>query len=232
MDSYLIHDANAGNNFKIMMMIQKEGMKGYGIYWMILEFLRLQEGNKADLRVLPILAQKMRVTVATLKRFIYESGLFRVDDTTFSSPGLTRRMGPLEAKREANRESGRRGGLANQQKIRQGMPSDALAINKTNKINNSPSISPQGETGKNEEILLIPPEYALDKQTHNYEGLMEELKRQKVTVVKEINAILRLTDFGKLKGKIWKILYDINNSPQMKARIVMPGKYILKLLQN
>lgn len=232
MDSYLIHDANAGNNFKIMMMIQKEGMKGYGIYWMILEFLRLQEGYKADLRVLPILAQKMRVTVATLKRFIYESGLFRVDDTTFSSPGLTRRMGPLEAKREANRESGRRGGLANQQKIRQGMPSDALAINKTNKINNSPSISPQGETGKNEEILLVPPEYALDKQTHNYEGLMEELKRQKVTVVKEINAILRLTDFGKLKGKIWKILYDINNSPQMKARIVMPGKYILKLLQN
>ena len=232
MDSYLIHDANAGNNFKIMMMIQKEGMKGYGIYWMILEFLRLQDGYKADLRVLPILAQKMRVTVATLKRFIYESGLFRVDDTTFSSPGLTRRMGPLEAKREANRESGRRGGLANQQKIRQGMQSDALAINKTNKINNSPSISPQGETGKNEEILLIPPEYALDKQTHNYEGLMEELKRQKVTVVKEINAILRLTDFGKLKGKIWKILYDINNSPQMKARIVMPGKYILKLLQN
>ncbi len=142
------------------------------------------------------------------------------------------RMGPLEAKREANRESGRRGGLANQQKIRQGMPSDALAINKTNKINNSPSISPQRETEKNEEILLVPPEYALDKQTHNYEGLMEELKRQKVTVIKEINAILRLTDFGKLKGKIWKILYDINNSPQMKARIVMPGKYILKLLQN
>ena len=47
MDSYLLHDANAGNNFKIMMMIQKEGMKGYGIYWMLLEFLRLQNGYKA-----------------------------------------------------------------------------------------------------------------------------------------------------------------------------------------
>ena len=31
MDSYLLHDANEGNNFKIMMMIQKEEMKGYGI---------------------------------------------------------------------------------------------------------------------------------------------------------------------------------------------------------
>ena len=112
------------------------------------------------------------------------------------------------------------------------MASDALPINQTNDITNSPSISPERETGKNEEVLLLPPEYALNKNTHNYEGLMEELQRQKVTVIKEINAILRLTDFGKLKGKIWKILYDINNSPQMKARIVMPGKYILKLLQN
>ena len=29
MDSYLLHDANAGNNFKMMIMMQKEGMKGY-----------------------------------------------------------------------------------------------------------------------------------------------------------------------------------------------------------
>lgn len=233
MDAYLLHDANAGSNFKMMMMIQKEGMKGYGIYWMLLEFLRLQEGYKADLRVLPILAQKMRVTVATLKRIIYDYGLFEVDGTSFSSPGLTLRMKPWDAQQDAKRESGRRGGLANQQKIRDAKASNALAINKENKENKTnPSISPQGETGKKEEILLVPPEYALDKQTHNYQGLMEELQRQKVTVVKEINAILRLTDFGKLKGKIWKILYDINNSPQLKARIVMPGKYILKLLQN
>ena len=106
MESYLLHDANASSNFKIMMMIQKEGMKGYGIYWMILEFLRVQNGYKADVRILPVLARKMRVTVATLKRIIFDSGLFEVNDTTFSSPGLTRRMEPLEAKREANRELG------------------------------------------------------------------------------------------------------------------------------
>ena len=232
MDSYLLHDANAGNNFKMMIMMQKEGMKGYGIYWMILEFLRVQNGYKADVRILPVLAQKMRVTVTTLKRIIYDYALFEVNGTSFSSPGLTRRMGPLEAKREANRESGRRGGLANQQRIREGLASDALPINQTNDINNSPSISPQRKTGKNEEILLVPPEYALNRQTHNYEGLIAELERQKVASIKEKNAILRLTDFGKLGGKIWKIIYDINSSPQMKARIVMPGKYILKLLQN
>ena len=61
---------------------------------------------------------------------------------------------------------------------------------------------------------------------------MEELARQKVTDTHDLNAILRLTDFGKLGGKIWKILYELNSSPQLKARIVMPGKYILKLLRG
>ena len=105
MESYLLHDANASSNFKIMMMIQKEGMKGYGIYWMILEFLRVQNGYKADVRILPVLARKMRVTVATLKRIIFDSGLFEVNDTTFSSPGLTRCMGHWKpsAKRTENR---------------------------------------------------------------------------------------------------------------------------------
>lgn len=233
MDPYLLHDANSGNNLRIMMMVQEEGMKGYGIYWMILEFLRLQNGYKADLKVLPILAQKAKVTMVTLKRIIYDYTLFEVNNTSFSSSGLSRRMEPWDAQQEAKKDAGRRGGLANQQKIREDKASCALAINKENKgKNNSPSISPQGETRKKEEILLVPPEYVFNKQTHNYQGLLEELERQKVTSIRDINAILRLTDFGRLGEKIWKILYDINNSPQTKARIIMPGKYILKLLQN
>lgn len=231
MDAYLLHDANAGNNSKIMMMVQLEGMKGYGIYWTILEFLRLQEGYKASLKVIPILAQKARVTTATMKRIIYDYALFEVNETSFSSPGLSIRMKPWDAQQEAKKESGRRGGLVNQQRIREAKASNALAykLNKENK--EAPSLSPQGETEKKEEILLLPPKYALNKQTHNYQGLIEELARQKITVVRELNAILRLTDFGKLGGKIWKILYELNSSPQLKARIIMPGKYILKLLQ-
>ena len=235
MEAYLLHDANAGSNLKLMIMIQEEGMKGYGIYWTVLEFLRLQNEYKASLKVIPILAQKARVTTATLKRIIYDYALFEVNETSFSSPGLSRRMEPWDAQQEAKKEAGRRGGLVNQQRIRDAKTSSALAnkLNKENKENKTdPSISPQGETVKNEEILLVPPEYALNRQTHNYEGLIAELERQKVASIKEKNAILRLTDFGRLGGKIWKIIYDINNSPQMKARIVMPGKYILKLLQN
>ena len=233
MEAYLLHDANAGSNLKLMIMIQEEGMKGYGIYWTVLEFLRLQNEYKASLKVIPILAQKARVTTATLKRIIYDYALFEVNETSFSSPGLSRRMEPWDAQQEAKKEAGRRGGLVNQQRIRDAKTSSALAnkLNKENKKN--PSLSPQGETGRRkEEILLTHPEYTLNRQTHNYQGLMEELARQKVTDIHDLNAILRLTDFGKLGGKIWKILYELNSSPQLKARIVMPGKYILKLLRG
>ena len=118
MEAYLLHDANAGSNLKLMIMIQEEGMKGYGIYWTVLEFLRLQNEYKASLKVIPILAQKARVTTATLKRIIYDYALFEVNETSFSSPGLSRRMEPWDAQQEAKKEAGRRGGLVNQQRIR------------------------------------------------------------------------------------------------------------------
>lgn len=232
MDAYLLHDANAGSNLKVMIMVKEEGMKGYGIYWTILEFLRLQQSYRASLKAIPILAQKARVTPATMERIIRNYALFKVDETYFSSPGLSLRMEPWDAQQEAKKEAGRRGGLINQQRIRDAKASSTLANKQNEENKDSPSISPQRETRKKEETLLTPPEYALNKQTHNYQGLMEELERQKITDIHELNAILRLTDFGRLGGKIWKILYELNSSPQMKARILMPGKYILKLLQN
>lgn len=208
-------------------------MRGLGIYWILIEFLRQQSDYKGSMVVLKTLARKARVSMTTIERVIRNYELFCVENSVFLSPGLIKRMEPLEAKREANKESGRRGGLANQQKIRSNKASAALAEDKNNEINNSPSTSPQGETRKEkEETILDPPAYALNKQTHNYEGLAEELARQKVTSAHELNAIFRLSDFGRLGGKVWKILYDLNNSPQMRARIMMPGKYILKLLQN
>ena len=52
----------------------------------MLEFLRLQNEYKASLKVIPILAQKARVTTATLKRIIYDYALFEVNETSFSHP--------------------------------------------------------------------------------------------------------------------------------------------------
>ena len=231
MDSYFPHDDNASNNIKIMKLIEKENMKGLGVYWTLIEFLRQQKNYVGSMEILGMLARKMKVSMKTTERIIKDYKLFNVDGTTFSSPGLIRRMAPLDAKREAKKESGRCGGLVNQQKIRDSKASTALANNKSNEINNSPSISPQGESVKKEEIILVPPAYALNPNTHNFQGLIEELQRHKITDITDINILLRLSDFGRLGGKIWKLLYDLNTT-RLNSKIVMPGKYIIKILRS
>ena len=57
-------------------------------------------------------------------------------------------MEPWDAQQEAKKEAGRRGGLVNQQRIRDAKTSSALAnkLNKENKEN--PSLSPQGRRKK------------------------------------------------------------------------------------
>lgn len=59
-------------------------------------------------------------------------------------PGLSRRMEPWDAQQEAKKEAGRRGGLVNQQRIRDAKTSSALAnkLNKENKEN--PLYLPKG----------------------------------------------------------------------------------------
>ncbi len=83
-------------------------------------------------------------------------------------------MEPWDAQQEAKKEAGRRGGLVNQQRIRDAKTSSALA-NKLNKENKeTPLYLPKGRRGRRkEEILLTPPEYTLNRQTHYYQGLME-----------------------------------------------------------
>ena len=93
-----------------------------------------------------------------------------------------------------------------------------------------PSNPPAGETEGHEDnysLLPEPPEYALNGKTHNYNGLLENLKRHKVNEAAEIKAILQLSDYGRKGTAIWKLLANIH-----WAKIEAPGKYIIKVLRN
>lgn len=74
------------------------------------------------------------------------------------------------------------------------------------KKNNPPSIPPLKSMEDDNTVLPAPPEYALNKKTHNYDGLLETLRRIKVTDIGEIKAILRLSNYGEMHKPLWKIL--------------------------
>lgn len=70
-----------------------------------------------------------------------------------------------------------------------------------------------------------PPEYALNKRTHNYEGLLLTLQQKRITDPADVQAILRLSDYGRLGGHVWKVLHS-TRWKDINAR----GKYLIAAL--
>ena len=42
-DQYIPHEVSMRSTSEVMNLIEKEGMAGYGIYWALMEYLRVQE---------------------------------------------------------------------------------------------------------------------------------------------------------------------------------------------
>ena len=48
---YFKHDAPSATNPKLAKLLQKEGARGYGVYWLLIELLRLQTACHRDRRL-------------------------------------------------------------------------------------------------------------------------------------------------------------------------------------
>ena len=106
-------------------------------------------------------------------------------------------------------------------------------------------IIPSPESGKGEEAMMeekkeIPLETQVEilpnpgtpcprGEGRNYAGLVEALQRLRIEV-KDINAILQLSNFGEVGDPVWQALYAINNAPPGTFR--QPVKYIYSIIQK
>ena len=98
-DQYIPHEVSMRNTSEVMNLIEKEGMAGYGIYWALMEYLRVQDGYVGDIKVLKTLTRQLRTQLPRLKRILKDYGLFRCTEDTFSSPKLVEVMKPFEDRR-------------------------------------------------------------------------------------------------------------------------------------
>ena len=98
-DQYIPHEISMRNTTEVMNLIEKEGMAGYGIYWAIMEYLRVQDGYTGDSQALPQLKRQLKVSKAKMERVLYDFGLFKWHKGTFYSPKLNQVMKPFEDRR-------------------------------------------------------------------------------------------------------------------------------------
>lgn len=92
---YFKHDVTASGNQKLMLLMEKEGVRGYGLYWLLLEVLSRQPDLRASMNLLSPLAYRFHTKAKNLRRVVEDYDLFVVEGETFSSPGLDKRMQPF-----------------------------------------------------------------------------------------------------------------------------------------
>ena len=91
--SWFSHDSNARNSKKLIRLRQKHGASGYGVYWMLIERLRDEEGYTSD-RDYEMISFDLRVDVEIIRSVVEDFGLFELseDGRYFHAPGLDERM--------------------------------------------------------------------------------------------------------------------------------------------
>ena len=92
-----------------------------------------------------------------------------------------------------------------------------------------PSAPPKGkEEERKEDSASLPiPGYAFNTMTHNYPGLTDTLKRLGINEVSEINAILRLSDYGRKGTTVWRLIANTCWSD-----IGSKGRYLIAALNK
>ena len=92
-----------------------------------------------------------------------------------------------------------------------------------------PSAPPKGKEKEWEEVSapLPIPGYAFNTMTHNYPGLTDTLQRLEINEVSEVNAILRLSDYGRKGTTVWRLIANTCWSD-----IGAKGRYLIAALNK
>ena len=98
-DQYIPHEISMRSTTEVMNLIEKEGPAGYGIYWALMEYLRVQDGYIGDIQALKTLKRELKIRQTKLDKVLYGYGLFECNGNTFHSPKLNEVMKPFERRR-------------------------------------------------------------------------------------------------------------------------------------
>lgn len=101
-DQYFRHDASASANQKLITLMLKEGARGYGVYWILLEMLRKRNDFRLPLDFLGAVSSICHTHRRVVERVVRDYDLFVVEDGYFYSPGMNKRMGAFLAKISKN----------------------------------------------------------------------------------------------------------------------------------
>lgn len=109
MRSYFSHDSNARNSGKLMKVRMKLGAEGYGIFFMLIERLREEEGYKSTIDY-DTLAFDLRVEPEKVKQVVENYDLFKFteDGKYFYSDSFNERMEMMDVRAQQRKSKAKK----------------------------------------------------------------------------------------------------------------------------
>lgn len=109
MRSYFSHDSNARNSDKLMKVRMKLGAEGYGIFFMLIERLREEEGYKSTIDY-DALAFDLRVEPEKVKQVVENYDLFKFteDGKYFYSDSFNERMEMMDVRAQQRKSKAKK----------------------------------------------------------------------------------------------------------------------------
>lgn len=133
---YFPHDANAQNDEKLLHIVSRFGMTGYGLFWCWIEAMHECQDGKLTIKLIEGLSLRFRVDKDMLLQFYNEAisiGLFICDDKKYWSQRVLRNKDEFEQKRHKKSEAGKRGMLSRWGSNNTAITNDNNVITKHNK---------------------------------------------------------------------------------------------------
>lgn len=102
---YFSHDFSSSSDPKVVKMMSKHGMKGYGIYWRLIEMLAQETERWFLPKDYEVLAYEMRTQCECIKSVVQDFGLFEFDDKNLWNKRLDRHFDERAEKSDKARKS-------------------------------------------------------------------------------------------------------------------------------
>lgn len=209
---YFSHDANAHDDPKCMLLIDQMGLEGYGIFWILIEVLRIEPDMRYPFNLLPILAKRYNTSAEKMLTVVTKYNLFQIEnDEFFYSESLQKR---IFDKSEQSRKAAQVRWEGDKRELYERNAGALQAHNGRNADGMPNIINNNKEKNNKEDIIIIPEiskEIPVTKQTPLQKFIKEKCKNiPKMKYQLTFEESERLTeDFSKEDIKI--ILAEMEN---------------------
>ncbi len=212
---YMKHDINTSQDNAIVSMRVDYGTFGYGLFWLVNEYLRSQTGCKVKISEIKNIAFSLNENFENVHKFIDDCinmyGLYASNGDYFWSNRMIVDKDHLDSIRQTYRENGKKGGrpkAKENQAVNQAVSNGKPIVNQTE--------SNKGKVSKGKVIKVSKDNYGEFKNVHLSK---DEFKKciDIHTLIITNKAIEKLSSFKASSGKNYKSDYAAMNTWVWKA---------------